>query len=171
MKRVGFTIAIAALALGVPGAALATHSGSQGGPREFAVGSAKNVFVDAGGPVDLAVSAHGPEPRLTGHVRGSGDIGGEFKVHGEVTCLRVEGRRASIKYRFDQAKGALAPFEGGGVQVFVEDNGPLGQPDANSTDFPQPTGVFETNARLCDDPNTRLYNPVDSGNYVVHDAP
>ena len=73
----------------------------------------------------------------------------------------MKGRRASIKYRFDQAKGALGPFEGGA----------FGQPDANSTDFPQPAGVFETNARLCDDPNTRLYNPVDSGNYVVHDAP
>ena len=67
MKRTGFTIAFTALALGVPGAALATHSGSQGGPRDFAVGSAKNVFVDVGGPVDLAVSAHEAEPRLTGH--------------------------------------------------------------------------------------------------------
>ena len=159
-------------ALCVSGAAVASHSPSGGGPRDFATGSAKNVLFDVGGPVQLAVSAHGTGADVTGHVRGTGDFGGEFRVAGHVTCVRVDGNRASIKYRFDQARGSLEDFEGGGVQVFVEDNRAPDQPDGNSTDFPEPPGVFDALGRdqQCDDPNTRPYNPVDSGNYVVHEA-
>jgi hypothetical protein len=81
-------------------------------------------------------------------------------VSGHVTCLRVDGNRASIKYRFDRAGGSLEDFRGGG------------RPDANSTDFPERHGVFDAlgRHRQCDDPNARPYNPVDKGNYVVHDA-
>ena len=172
MRRL--TLVTGAVLLGVLCVPTAVASnGAGGGPRDFAVGSAKNHLGDVPTfPIQLRVSAHGSETAVTGHVRGSGDVGGEFRVAGHVTCLRVEGKRASIKYRFEHAEGSLAPFEAGGVQVFVEDNGPPGggTPDGNATDFPQPAGVFETNVKQCDDPNTRPYNPVDSGNYVVHDA-
>jgi hypothetical protein len=37
--------------------------------------------------------------------------------------MRVEGNRASIKYRFKRASGPGAPQQDGGVQVHIEDNG------------------------------------------------
>ena len=48
---------------------------------------------------------------------------GEFEVAGPVTCVRVEGDQAAIKYRFSQASGSAATFKGGGVEIFIEDNG------------------------------------------------
>src|SRR5438045_7059031 len=97
---------------------------------------------------------------------------GEFEVQGPVTCLRVDGNRAAIKYRFKRATGSAAPFQGGGVEVFVEDNGEArrGQPvDANAFQPPQPAGAFNTNASQCDDPNLAAYDTVTSGDYVVRD--
>lgn len=181
MKRTGAVLAtIGVVGVMLPGASLGSHSGSGGPNREFASGAAKNTFFQAGGPAHLMVSAH-RDPAVdppTGHVRAKGDIDGAgplepFAFEGEVTCLRVEGNRAAIKYRFKHAEGSGEPFEGGGVQVFVEDNGPpnRGTPDRNTFDPPQPAGVFDTNARICDDPRARQdYDPVDSGNYVVHDV-
>jgi hypothetical protein len=167
--------------IGIVGAVLPGASlGSQSSDREFAVGAATNTFFQTGGPNHLMVSAHadpaGGDP--TGHVRAKGDIDGPgplepFAFEGEVTCVRVEGNRAAIKYRFKHAEGSGAPFEGGGVQVFVEDNGPPGhgQPDANTFDPPQVAGVFDTNATVCSDPQQRQdYDPVESGNYTVRDT-
>jgi hypothetical protein len=97
---------------------------------------------------------------------------GEFEVQGPVTCLRIDGNRAAIKYRFHTATGSAAPFKGGGVEIFVEDNGqPRGghSVDANASLPPQPAGVFDANATQCDDPNTATYDTVTSGNYVVVD--
>ena len=42
---------------------------------------------------------------------------------GPITCIRVEGNRASVKYRFTRAAGPGAPPQNGGVQVYIEDNG------------------------------------------------
>jgi hypothetical protein len=113
-----------------------------------------------------------------GVVHGSGDADGPgpmapFDVQGKVTCLRAKGKYASIKYRFDQAQGSLADFRGGGVQVFIRDDGKPqgGKPvDANSTDLPQNEGDFQKHASECDNPIARPYNPVDSGDYVVRDV-
>jgi hypothetical protein len=154
------------------------EDGPGGDQADFASGTAKNTFPD-GGPNHLSVSAHsdpsGDDP--SGHVRAQGDLGfgllGPFKLEGEVTCLRVSGNRAAIKYRFKHAEGSAEPLEGGGVQIFIEDNGKPegGDPvDANTFDPPQPAGVFDATAELCDDPRPRAYDPVDSGDYEVHDA-
>ncbi|MGH2956031.1 MAG: hypothetical protein ACRDL6_03455 [Solirubrobacterales bacterium] len=174
MRRSTGTFAVGALALltAAVGIASASHGGGAG-PHDFAVGAAKNTFA-TGTPNHLMVSAQGAGPAATGHVRAKGDLGGEFTLEGEVTCLRVEGNRAAIKYRFKHATGSAAPLEGGGVQVFVEDNGdPSGGQavDRNTFDPPQPAGVFDLNATQCDDPTARPdYDPVDSGDYTVHDA-
>ena len=48
---------------------------------------------------------------------------GAFRVSGPVTCVRVEGNEASIKYRFRHASGSAAAFKGGGVEVFIKDSG------------------------------------------------
>jgi hypothetical protein len=153
---------------------------------ELATGYAQNRLAEVGGPVDLGVAAyHRQGEPAHGHARGSGVLfpGGDFQVEGPVTCLRVEpkpalegpGWRASIKYRFHRTSGSAAPQEGGGVEVFIEDNGHAvhGQPvDKNGTGPPLDPASFElTDPSQCDDPNLagQPYNPVDRGDYTLRD--
>ena len=181
--RTTLTVMAATTAVLLPVApALASHAGSGGG-RDFAAGSAKNMLIEVSPyPAQLRLSAHAFDDELptlpalfgadavTGHIVGSGVLpNGEFKTAGKVTCLKVVGNRATIKYRFDRTAGPGAPSEGWGVQVFVEDNGSGPTPDGNATDLPLPADVFDATADQCELPRGP-YNPVDSGNYVVHDA-
>jgi hypothetical protein len=159
------------------GAVASSAAGDE--PEDSAVGSALNQFPTPAGPgfAQLTVSARsgpvGENPRGSVHAVGtSGTPMGEFEVSGPVTCLRVEGNRAAIKYRFDQASGSAAPFLGGGVEVFVEDNGKArgSQPvDANAAGAPQTAGAFDVAATQCDDPNLAPYDTVESGDYRVKD--
>lgn len=166
------------VALEAPG--LASHGGG-GGPRDFAVGSGSNEFAVAVGEAHLSVAAHagrdGGPP--TGHVRAKGDPDGDgpaepFTLEGEVTCIEVSANRAAVKYRFKHAEGSAAPLEGGGVQIFIEDNGPpSGEEPRDRTTFdpPMPAGVFDAAASQCDDPDTRPgYDEIESGNFTVHEA-
>ena len=180
MKSSSRVAVTAAAVAGCFAAAFATAgtSGAASG-HDFAVGSTVNQFPTPAGPgfARLSVSAHSNADgtRPLGHVRARGTTGapgGEFKVSGPVTCLRVDGNRAAIKYRFAHATGSAAPFEGGGVEVFVEDNGPPRgghAVDANAFRPPEPAGVFDAGAAQCDDPNTATYDTVTSGDYVVRD--
>lgn len=181
MKRVTTVLAIAAMGVGFPIAAAASHKDSDGVNRDFVVGTGSNEFLFVIGDARLHVRAHsdplGADPG--GFVRNEGDPDGAglpiepFAVGGEVTCLRVDGNRAAIKYRFERAEGSAEPFEGGGVQLFVEDNGPPqgGEAvDATAFDPPQPAGIFDLDANRCDDPNLRLYDQITAGNFRVHDA-
>jgi hypothetical protein len=96
-----------------------------------------------------------------------------FKLEGPVTCMRVNGNRAAIKYRFKQAEGSAEPFKGGGVQIFIEDNGEPsgGAVDRTTFDPPQSREVFRPGASQCDDPSTRPgYDQIESGNFLVNDA-
>lgn len=142
-------------------------------------GSARNHIFEVG-PVKLAAHAFSSPTgrRPGGWAHGSGDTDGPgpmepFSVKGKVTCLRIVGRYASVKYRFEEAHGSLKDYKGGGVQVFIQDNGRPrhGDPvDANGTDLPQKKRDFEASESRCDDPSLRPdYNPVDSGDYVVRD--
>jgi hypothetical protein len=175
-RRVALT-AIAVSVWALTGA-LGTGAAAGSDADNVATGSALNQFPTPAGPgfarldVRAYSDAAGLDPR--GNVHSIGTTGapmGDFEVQGPVTCLRIAGNRAAIKYRFDQATGSAAPFQGGGVEVFVEDNGEPrdGQPvDANAFRPPQPAGVFDVNATQCDDPNTATYDTVTSGNYTVH---
>jgi hypothetical protein len=146
-----------------------------------AVGSGSNQFLIALGEARLSVSAHsgalGENP--SGDVRAQGDPDGAgpnepFKLEGEVTCLRVSGNRAAIKYRFKHAEGSAEPFQGGGVQIFLEDNGDPSEGvavDRSTFDPPQGSPFFDLDASRCDDPNTRAgYDQIESGNFEVEDA-
>lgn len=171
----GLASAVALLALPV-------GSQGQGGDRhDIAAGSGSNQFLIVLGEAHLSVGALSDPVggRPSGHVRAQGDPDGEgpmarFTLEGEVTCLRAKGDRAAIKYRFKHADGSAQPFEGGGVQIFIEDNGDPqdGQPvDRATFDPPQQAGVFDAAAAECDDPDTRLgYDGIESGNFRVHDA-
>ena len=156
---------VGALMLMVAAPAQASHG------HDLAVGSAQNrLFEVSPYPAELQLSAHLNGAEVSGHAVGSGALpNGEFKAQGHVTCLRVVGNRATIKYRFEQTSGPGAPPPGWGVQVFVEDNGSGPFPDGNATDTPLPPQLFEPTADQCELPRGP-YNPVDSGNYVVHDG-
>jgi hypothetical protein len=189
--KAGAIVGVACAALVATGSAQAQQAGGDG-PYDFAVGTAKNLVAEfSQSPVQLEVAAQKrSEAEVYGHVRGYGDLngdleGGDFNVVGHVTCLRVApkpppealltgpGTRAAIKYVVDNSSGPLAPPVGWVIEVFVEDNGPPrdGQPvDANATLLPEPPELSDP--RACDDPNVagQPYNPVDQGDYVVHDA-
>lgn len=192
MKRGIAMLAGAALLFGLAATtASGSHGVSGGSPHEFAVGTAKNRVAEfSQSPFQLEVAAHRRfDGEVTGHVRGSGDLtgdlpGGDFEVEGEVTCLRVDpkpaaevaltgpGTRASIKYVVKTSSGSAAPPEGWVIEVFVEDNGHSvnGEPvDANGALFPVPPELSDPSD--CHDPNLagQPYNPVDQGDYVVHD--
>ena len=183
MRRfTGLAIAAGAAALMLAAPAGATHSATDGG-RDFAVGSGTNLLFEVSPyAADLRVSAHAVDDELptlgglfgatdvTGHVVGSGELpNGEFRVEGEVTCLKVVGNQATIKYRFKTTSGSAAPPPGWGVQVFVEDNGRTGNADGSAADLPQPAEAFEPLADQCELPRGP-FNPIDSGNFVVHDV-
>ena len=176
MSRAAKSIATSALAasLCLPAAAVATHNGTTGGPRDFAVGggTASQPGFEAG----IGFAAHsGPAgERPTGHVRARGVFGlSPFAFEGEVTCLLVTGNRASFKYRFKHSDTEPDLLDGGGIEVFVEDNGePSGDtPDESGFVGPFDEETFEaTDPSRCDPPGATPFQ-VDSGNFVVHDAP
>ena len=181
----GIKASLTVLALSVGGAGVVLAAGAANAAHEdrsadSVRGSAVNEFPTPVGPGSASLTAEvssgpaGERPRgfveATGNADGTDATG--FFVRGEVTCLRVSGQRAAIKYRFRRAEGTAEPFKGGGVQIFIEDNGQLGdgQPvDATANDPPQTAEVFDTNAADCDDPNTRTYDQVESGDYTIHD--
>jgi hypothetical protein len=173
-------VTVIALTAGALAGGLGAAAAAGGGTGDHATGSAVNQFPTPAGPgfAELSVSADsdpsGLNPQGTVHATGTtGAPMGDFDVQGPVTCLRVEGNKAAIKYRFTQASGSAAPFQGGGVEVFVEDNGKprRGQPpvDANANNPPEVAGVFDLNAAKCDDPNKPTYDTVTSGDYTVRD--
>ncbi len=165
------------------GVAVASHSGPglDRGGRDFAVGGGTNQFAILIGSAHFAFSATtdplGTNP--SGHVTARGDPDGPgpvepFMVEGEVTCVRVSGNRASLKWRFSRAHGSAEPLEGGGGEAFVEDNGTprAGQPiDRAGLSPPEPASLFELRARDCGDPNAHPgYDRIEKGNITVHDA-
>lgn len=164
---------------GVVGTAAAHRSGS-GSHRERAsvVGSAVNGFPAPLGPgsARLSVSASGGPSGSRGFVEATGTSGlpmSEFSVAGPVTCLLVTGNEAAIKYRFTSATGAAATamLKGGGVEVFIQDNGKprQGQPvDQNAFGAPMPKAAFDaSNPSHCDPPSTGAYSRVRSGDYTI----
>ena len=169
MNRTRHSALVAAVALlALPGSAAAA-----GGPRDFAVGAAHNVF----GHISLSAHSGAGGEDARGHVQARSKPGSPapFKFGGDVTCLRVEGNRASIFYEFDQAEPD--PFQGGGIQIFVEDNGnPVrGQTvDGTATLAPVPGPVvgppFEGPRDCPPPPPPGSYIRNESGNYVVQNA-
>lgn len=176
---------LSAVGLAVSATALLTlttfPSAAADGATDDVTGSGANQFLIAIGEARLSASAHsgplGESP--TGAVRAQGDPDGAgpmeaFKLEGPVTCVRVSGNRAAVKYGFHQAEGSAEPFQDGGVQIFIEDNGdPVNGVAVDRTTFdpPQTAAVFGLDASRCDDPGTRLgYDQIESGNFRVEDA-
>jgi len=178
-RRAGLAVGVLALVGSLAPSALANDR--MAAPGDDAIGSAVNAFpVSLAGPGTARLSVWARSDPAGAHpngtVRATGNGGAPatgFTVSGPVTCLRVVGNRASIKYTFTRADGAAAALKGGGVEVFVEDNGDSRRrPDANAFGAPMPAGAFQASQPTsCDDPNTGDYTPVRSGGYTVHNQP
>src|SRR3954462_6343271 len=97
--------------------------GAVGASKSSVSGSGTGHFAETGGPFSLFVNGRGEGPLAQGYVRGSGGDVDDFEGYGPLTCLRVEGNRASVKSGFKRAAGPGAPPQSGGVQVYKEDNG------------------------------------------------
>lgn len=170
---------IAALALAVTaGGALAQPLGSSAALRKDEVtGEGKGPLITTGHgklKVDAFSSADGSNPG--GKVRAQATIvtgqGTEAKVRGKVTCVRIDGHRATIKYRFDKAQGSLAAFEGGGIEVFIDDRGKAkrGRPvDRVGFMSPMPKGVFQLTEDQCDPPSLGAYLDITKGDFTIKD--
>ena len=169
-KLMAAALALAAAA----GGSVAATSAADGTPHDVVFGSATNEFPTPVGPgsdrLDVLAFSGPAGENPGGFVHAVGTTGlpmGAFEVAGPVTCLRVEGNKAAIKYRFDQASGSASTFKGGGVEVFIEDNGKA--VDANAAGPPQTAAVFAPAAKQCDDPALAAYDTVNSGGYTVID--
>jgi hypothetical protein len=158
----------AALILAAPAGA-----GASGG--DTAIGAGTTVFpTPALGVFSAAVSfsahsdAGGGHPG--GYFRARGTLGIPFAFAGPVTCLRVPGNHATLKYRFDSASPAA--LQGGGIEVFLEDNGApaSGTPDRTFFGPPEPKLLFDASGPgNCDPPLPTLFT-VQSGGFTIHDG-
>jgi hypothetical protein len=155
-------------ALAVPTPVGADHGGAS--PHDFVSGGGTNGLFQIG--LTGQSEADGTDPRgyVSARSRPNGGWPVPFRFGGEVTCLRVDGNRASIKYRFDHSDPP--ELQGGGIQIFVQDNGePSEGPDETGFFPPQDAATFEaSDPSTCADPNTGPYAPGEEGNFVVHDA-
>jgi len=167
--------------------AFAAHSRSPGFGELVPSGDALLNFQDLSGfqdfdgaaqaVVQLTQTGAGP----TGQVRAKGDLDGDagplapFALEGPVTCLAVQGNHASIFYEFKHAEPAF--LEGGGIQIFIEDNGPpVNGHSVDGSAFeppipgPPPGAPPFEGPTVCPPPPTTGYMPADTGNFIVHDA-
>ena len=144
----------------------AGHGGAS--PHDFVSGGGTNGFFQIGLAAQSRADGSDPRGYVSARSRPNGGFPVPFRFGGEVTCLRVDGNRASIKYRFDHADNPA--LVGGGIQIFVEDTGePSDAPDQTAFFPPETAATFEPNN--CADPNLGAYAPGEEGNFVVHDAP
>jgi hypothetical protein len=169
MRRISWA---AMVALG--GALLAPSVAAANG--DYAVGGGTNGFFQLGLSAHSGPSGEDPGGFVSARSRPNGDfpVTGEFPVPfrfgGHVTCLTVDGSRASIKYRFDH--DADPTMKDGGIQIFVEDNGPPQNGhnvDRTAFELPMNQAEFElTDPSLCGNPNVAAYTPSETGNIIVH---
>jgi hypothetical protein len=193
------SLAVLVLALlltcAIPSVAAASHSRSDGGPRDFAVGGgftgsesgdpagAQHVgFAAFGGPTTLA--GIGGDP-VGGHFRAGGEFvdpqgGGnelvEFEQEGPVTCLVVDGNEARLVYPIKQAKPEANELNE--VLIVLQDNGkPQNGESVDRIAF----AVIPDETPFDDSPeeqDTECVAPVTSpvmstltrGDFTVHDA-
>ncbi|MFN2616225.1 MAG: hypothetical protein ABR581_03780 [Thermoleophilaceae bacterium] len=146
-------------------------AGAAGG--DFAVGGGTNGFFQIGVSAHSGPNGEDPSGFVSARSRPNGGFPVPFRFGGHVTCLVVSGNHASIKYRFDHSDDPT--LEGGGIQIFIEDNGPPqnGQ-SADGTSFlaPMTKEAFEASQPgVCAPPPPAGYTQGESGNFVVHDEP
>ncbi len=166
MKRLLLTMSLAlVVALAVSGVASATHSNGKGPDKDLVSGTGQ--FLPDTLDLEIHVNAQsgpsGEDAKGRFFVRRGDDTDLDFR--GEVTCLHVDGNRATVGGRITQARAGDESLEGRGIVLFIEDNGEgSNNPDDESDGFFTPTPP-----QTCPPP-TFGTAPFEKGNYIVHDA-
>jgi hypothetical protein len=170
MRRILATTICAAGVFAVPVSVDAGHGGDV--PHDFATGGGTNGSFQIGFSAQSAADGSDPSGFVSARSRPDGGFPIPFRFGGEVTCLHVDGNRASIKYRFDHADNP--GLVGGGIQIFVEDNGePQDGQSVDKTGFlpPMTREVWEASQpSVCVPPQAGNYSPSEDGDITVHDA-
>ena len=174
-KYFGGLVAVLAIAMLVPGTALATHSNGPGPDKDFRVGTHKGFCPTPFGSFPCQVHVNGQGFSATGTgvpARGhwyirifAGDfLGlGTVELSGEVVCLTAVGNTTWSRLRIDQSNTGLAP-PGLTIQDRADDNGEgANDPEDASTGFLSPPGT--TCPQL---PITTT--PIEQGNITNHDG-
>jgi hypothetical protein len=160
--------------------AFAAHLGGPGFSGLVPSGEELLGFRDFGDAAASVADVAQVGEAATGHEVAKGDLDGAgplppFMLNGPVTCLTVIGNRASFFYEFKHAEPSF--LEGGGIQVYVEDNGRPGNGqvlDGTAFDSPIPgpgPGLPPLEGpTVCPPPRLTGYDQMESGNLIVHDA-
>lgn len=174
-KYFGGLVLTLAIAVLVPGTALATHSNGQGPDKDFRVGTHKGFCPTPFGSFPCQVHVNGQGFSATGTgvpARGSWYIrifAGDFlglgtvELSGEVVCLTAIGNDVWTRLRIDQSNTGLAP-PGFTISDRATDNGEgANDPEDASTGFLNAPGT------TCP-PIPIAVSPIEQGNITNHDG-
>lgn len=199
MKRPLAIAALLVVTVALSGTASASHQGDGGPPRDFVTGGGTVgdessaplgeqhvAFGASGGPTTFdPITGIGGDP-VTGHFTAVGEFlnlpgsdATRFQQEGPVSCLVVDGNRASLVYpvkqgRFDPA-GEVN--EGSDVLISLEDNGTprKGEPRdrigfavlTDETPEDDPPSEQDQECVTMQPPPT---SPLEEGNFTIHDG-
>jgi hypothetical protein len=172
----GLVLALVAIAVMVPGTALATHSNGTGPSKDFRDGSHKGFCPTPFGSFPCQVhvngqseSATGPGVPAQGHwfinIFTGGFLGlpDPVALSGDVVCLTAIGNDAWSRLRIDSSNTGLAPL-GYTVRDRATDNGEgANDPEDGSTGFLDGPGTTCPTIPI-------TVTPIEQGNITVHDG-
>jgi hypothetical protein len=166
---------VLAIAMLVPGSALATHSNGQGPDKDFRHGSHKGFCPTPFGTFPCQVHVSGQSESASGPgvpAQGSWFIrifAGDFlglgtvELSGEVVCLTAIGNSTWSRLRIDTSNTGLAP-PGLTIQDRAIDNGEgANDPEDESTGFLSPPGTTCPTLPIST-------TPIEQGNITNHDG-
>jgi hypothetical protein len=175
-KYFGGLVLALAIAVMVPGTALATHSNGQGPSKDFRVGSHKGFCPTPFGSFPCQVHVNGQSESATGpgvpaqgqwfiriFTGGFLNLPDPVEIGGEVVCLTAVGTNAWTRLRIDQSNTGLAPL-GFTVQDRAVDNGEgANDPEDESTGFLNAPGTTCPQLPIAT-------TPIEQGNITIHDG-
>lgn len=140
----------------------------EGGAFRTQLSLSAHSAADGTGPRGHAESRTltGGTPLPTGNPDLDAALGMRSSFGGAVTCLRVSGNTAVVKYRFDRADPAA--LRGGGIEVFITDGG-VGRNDTVGFLPPQDAATFQASDPSRCDPFVGSPLQVRTGNYKIID--
>jgi hypothetical protein len=159
-----FLALLASLALAV-NPANTTHSNGQGPQMDLAAGTGQ---LDAAGlalkeaHVNAMSSPSGGNPQGHFYLEAANPSFGDLDVRGRVTCLQVIGNRATVGGVIERSKDPSFPT-GTGILLWVRDD------DEGVGDGVDYT-LVDSPLQECQGFNEPI-EPINQGNFLVHDAP
>jgi hypothetical protein len=171
----GLVLALVAIAVMVPGTALATHSNGQGPDKDFRVGTHKGFCPTPFGTFPCQVHVNGQGFSATGtgvpakghwyiRIFPGGFLGLDLvAISGEVVCLNAIGNDVWTRLRIDESSTPLAPLTFTVLDRATDNGEGANDPEDASTGFLAPP------ATTCP-PIPLTTSPIEQGNITNHDG-